>query len=276
MKKVDNNRLGALAEVISIDAWHEEFGTNKHRADLHADVVFSTGRLGGEKESQVRFRLAIKRAELVVILSETEPVEIDRRSIARHTEVATITQATTKTTKRVSSAGGGAKLEAAARGLSASAKLDAKTGIERKTEDKWTQSQEVPAIKVTHRLHIGDGTDRWGFEARGSETLEGRPWDPVKAPLLTLIDRRKDRSRGLPPSVRLEIRCLREDLQIHDIVLKDERLHQRIMRRVGKENRLKAAEAYIRNQLEEAGLEFGDLRDAFSKLTLAHAFAKTV
>jgi hypothetical protein len=38
-------------------------------------------------------------------------------------------------------------------------------------------------------------------------------------------------------------------------------------------NRLKAAEAYIRNKLEEAGLEVGDISEKFAKITLADVFA---
>ena len=37
------NRLKVFADVVSIDAWHDKFTSNKTVVDLHADVVFSTG-----------------------------------------------------------------------------------------------------------------------------------------------------------------------------------------------------------------------------------------
>ena len=77
MEGWERNRKRGLAEVVSIDAWHERFGESCDRADLHANVTFMTGRLGGEPESQVRFRLSLKRAEIVVVIPETEPLSVD-------------------------------------------------------------------------------------------------------------------------------------------------------------------------------------------------------
>jgi hypothetical protein len=95
----------------------------------------------------------------------------------------------------------------------------------------------------------------------------------LKSPLLKLVDQRTNREKGIAPSVRLEIRCLREDLKIEDIEIKNSGLWEKLVNREGSKNRLKAAEAYIKNQLEEAGLEAGDLSDKFAKITLGEVIA---
>ena len=77
------NRRRAFADVVTIDAWHESFGPEVGTADLHADVVFGVARVGGETDSPVRFRLSIKRAEIIVLIPESEPVRVDKRSVSR-------------------------------------------------------------------------------------------------------------------------------------------------------------------------------------------------
>jgi hypothetical protein len=83
MRGNTDNRKRAFADVVTIDAWHNEFNDECKTADLHADVVFGTARLGGEAASQVRFRLSIKRAEIVVIVPELEPLSVAKTSVSR-------------------------------------------------------------------------------------------------------------------------------------------------------------------------------------------------
>jgi hypothetical protein len=91
--------------------------------------------------------------------------------------------------------------------------------------------------------------------------------------IATFVDKRSNRKKGIAPSVRLEIRCAREDLDIRDIELKNSSLWEGLIHQPGSMNRLKAAEAYIRNKLEEADLEIGDISDKFAKITLADIIA---
>ena len=65
------------------------------------------------------------------------------------------------------------------------------------------------------------------------KAIVGRPWDAIKQPRLKLVDQRKDRTRGIPPTVRVEIKCRREDLLIEDLEIKDETLWQTAKRKVG-------------------------------------------
>jgi hypothetical protein len=83
MNTNSDNRKRAFADVVTIDAWHESFLEDHAKVDLHVDVVFGTARIGGESQSPVRFRLSAKRAEVVVIIPDSEPVSVDRNSVSR-------------------------------------------------------------------------------------------------------------------------------------------------------------------------------------------------
>jgi hypothetical protein len=67
-----DNRKRAFADVVTIDAWHDSFSGDHAKVDLHVDVAFGTARVGGEMEAPVRFRLSAKRAEVIVIIPESE------------------------------------------------------------------------------------------------------------------------------------------------------------------------------------------------------------
>jgi hypothetical protein len=115
---------------------------------------------------------------------------------------------------------------------------------------------------------------RWVLDSHlEMKTLKGRPWDAGK-PRLTLIDQRKDRSKGIPPVVRVEVRCRREDLVINDLRIKNEFKWDRMKSRFGFENRMAAAESYIRDRLLREDLEFHDIEDPFGILTLANVIAE--
>jgi hypothetical protein len=121
-----------------------------------------------------------------------------------------------------------------------------------------------------------DGHYRWIVTPQTREVLEGRPWDPNKNPRMKLLDQRKNRSRGIPPAVRIEVQCLREDLLVQDIEVKDSTLWEKLRAKNGFRNRLVAAESYIRDRLEEEGLEIGEINDKFSSLILARVTAEPV
>ena len=270
MTKKWDNRLRAFAEVVSIDAWHEGFESGKGKADLHADVVFGTGRLGGEPQSQVRFRLRVKRAELILIVPKTEPINISRRSINRFGSAMSMKRSIPQTRKKKGSAAGGGKFEVSQSGVSASASLTAGAVFEGKLEERLEGSQQVLAIRVTHRFSNADGCDHWAFEPTFGSILEGRAWVPGETPLATARDTRNDVGRSIPPVVRFEVRCLLEDLEIADIQLKNGSIFPAIG---AAKNRLKAAEAYIRNKLVEAGLEVHGVSDPFDQIVLGSVVA---
>jgi hypothetical protein len=270
-----DNRKRAFADVVTIDAWHDNFSEGVSAVDLHADVVFGTARVGGETQSPVRFRLSIKRAEVVVIIPESEPVSVDKRSVSR--DAPELQGHLTEVVEKISRASVKGVLSGSlsSTGIAASAATEAEAEAGLSASNKFEVSATVKFMLVT-QSKTGDGQYRWLVESRMKEILEGRPWDATKEPRLKLIDRRKDRARGIPPTVRVEVRCRREDLRIEDLEIKDEGLWEAAKRRAGFKNKMAAAESYIRDHLSQEGLEVRNVEDIFGTVTLGSATAESI
>jgi len=146
---------------------------------------------------------------------------------------------------------------------------EARLSSERKTEIAHESGQ----MRVM-QSKTAEGYYRWVLEPADGAFLVGHPWDPDQAPRLKLVDLRSDKSSRIPPSVRVEVRCKREDLTIEDITLKDETLWHSIRERLGHRNRMAAAESYIRNKLVDEGLDVGNFEDLFGDLTLGSVIAE--
>ena len=224
-----DNRRKAFADVVAIDAWHDSFSPEVSSVDLHADVVFGTARVGGDAESPVRFRLSAKRAEIVVIIPDSEPVSVDKKSVVRDAPelqgrltkiVEQSAQASLKGSASVS-----ASVSASHTTMAAALGVETSGQANRSSSEKFEISETVQFLAVT-QSKTADGHYRWLIESRAGKILEGRPWVANKQPRLKLIDERRDRSKGIPPTVRVEIRCRREDLHIEDLEIKDEGLWQ--------------------------------------------------
>jgi hypothetical protein len=154
--------------------------------------------------------------------------------------------------------------------------MSAETGVQANVSAnrKLEVSATVQFIVVT-QSKTTDGHYRWSLEPRTARILQGRPWDAVKQPRLKLIDNRRDRSSGIAPTVRVEVRCRREDLEIEDLVIKDENLWEAAKRRAGFRNRMAAAESYIRDRLLADGLDVNNIAEMFGQLTLGSTVAES-
>jgi len=273
MNSNESNRRRLFADLVNIDAWHEPFdGTSK--VDLHADIVFGIARLGGEADSEIRFRLKAKRAEVLVVIPDTEPVTVDRTSVSRDTPNVRVSDETTvkrgKNLKGKVGVSGNVGSKATALGVDAGISA----GAELSKEQKNTVVRESGQISVM-QSKTADGFYRWILEPADGSFLDGRPWDANTVPRLKLIDRRSDRSSPLPPCVRVEVRCKREDLEIEELTLKDETVWTALQAHFAHKNRMAAADAYIRSKLISEGLEVKNFDDLFGDITLGSVTAVT-
>lgn len=268
MSGLANNRSRVFSEVVSIDAWHKPFADGAELVDLHADVVFLDARVGEEQESPVRFRLSIKRAQVVVVVPEHEPVAIDKWSVQRDAQE--FEGRLTETLEQSASAAGEIEAGASISGplLSARGRLAAEVQA-----NKVIERSAPLRLIVALQGKSPDGHYQWTLTPQSGEVLRGKSWDP-SVPRLKLRDVRTDISRGLPPCVRLEIRCRQEDLAIDDIRLKDEGRWAKIQSRFGFLNRRAAAIAYVRQALTEEGLDVANIEDPFGRVTLASVLAQ--
>jgi hypothetical protein len=270
---MQGNRIRIFSELVSLDAWHLPFTDKRTSVALHADVGFSTARLGGEEESPVRFKVDLKRAELRIIVPETEPLSIDSASVQR------IDAPRTKTLKdrsvKKTRAGAGAEVSgrANATGLSGTAALRAAAAYDTEQSVEVVETRKVGMIVASHSLDA-DGNHRWTFSPNKTEPrLDGKPWAAKDFPLLTLKDQRLSPRSGLSSTVRLELSCYREDLNIFDIRLKDGNLLDALKETIGFANRMIAAEAFIRNRLEREGLPAPRMAEDYAVIELAQITA---
>jgi hypothetical protein len=268
-----DNRRRAFADVVSLDAWHQSFDDTHPKVDLHADVVFGTARLGGELESPVRFRLSVKQAEVIIVIPDSEPVLVETSSVAREGPEAR--GRLTETLEQASHAHAEGRVAASTgmTGLAASGSASASIEGSIATKKKVEMSGWLMAVTSSK---TEEGHYRWIIKPSASQCLEGRPWDANYQPRLKIIDKRKDRSKGIPPAVRVEVRCRREDLLIDDLQVKDAKLWDQVKDRIGFKNKMAAAISYIRDRLSEEGLEIRNIEDIFGSVTLASVTAEAL
>jgi hypothetical protein len=211
----------------------------------------------------------------VVVIPESEPVFVDRASVSRDSPDLQGRLTETKEQAIHASMKGGASGSLGPTGLAGSASLEANAEASIAASKKLEITSTISLMLVTQSRTV-DGHYRWSVESQLGKILEGRPWDGSKQPRLKLIDQRKDRSRGIPPTVRVEVRCRREDLVIDDLEIKDQTLWETAKNKFGFKNRMAAAESYIRDRLTEEGLEVRNIDDIFAHLTLGSVTAGTV
>ncbi|WP_313059049.1 hypothetical protein [Agrobacterium cavarae] len=275
----DRNRLRAFADVVGVDAWHKSFKPGSQEVDLKVDVTFKEGRVGGEEDSPVQFRLRLRRATLAVVISETEPVEVLRDSIRRNDDAIEVDweshNVKTKHHAALLAAGLSASLNPLESGASASLSAKAETSIDANQTLVEKMRGRHRGMKSRFQYDNLEQSFNWLIDCQSTDFLEGRPWEANEQPLMTLRDTRHDASRGIPPNVRVAVRCLREDLIITDIKIKGNVSF--LSKITGNEEKLKlkAAEAYIRTKLCEVGLVVGDLSNDFAKVVLVDVMSKT-
>lgn len=271
------NQVRNLAEIVSLEAWHDKFDGATARADLHVNVAFSTGRIGGKDTDKVRFRLMLRQAEVVIVIPPSEPAKVDPRSVHRdaRTREGVVTQ--TRETDLQGSVSAGGKLKFGASGAEAGLDLGASAAASAKAATSVIVTEALREMTVVHGLDEDGSSHRWTVTPAIGDELVGQPWRSENEPRLTVVDTRADRERGIPPSIRVEVRCRREDLVITDIVMADEAKWSLLQRNPQHRNRVAAAEAYLRNRLfEERLLEGaeGDLSNPFARMTLAVVLAE--
>ncbi|TPL45367.1 hypothetical protein [Mesorhizobium sp. B2-4-6] len=273
MSANESNRRRAFGEVVSVDAWHRPFSNQNPTADLHVDVTFSTGRVGGEKSSKVSFRLSLRRAEIVLVLPKTEPIDIKKSSIARDHRGIEGKKTLLKERKHSAGASGSVGVAVTTSTVSANASLEARGDSSISASEK-VEIEEKIQLMVIHQSKTHDGNYRWGITPESAQTLNGKPWEAEAFPRGTLIDTRTDKNKGIPPTVSVEVRCLREDMIISDIMIKDEKKWDLFKKGGSQKAKLAAAGSYIRDKLILEGLEFESVDERFGAITLTSVVAE--
>ncbi len=260
-----SNSSRALRQVVSLDGWIAAFDTNE-TATVHADVVFREGRFGAEQDDKVRFRLSLKRAEIVLVAPESEPLRVVRASVHR----TPVREDETRTVTRQTSAEARGKA-----GFSLSETLlpggDLSLGGE--AHRSFTTRQELTekiAGQVEQHFTTLEGHPAWEVRAIGGDCLNGSPWDAAQTPRLKVKRLAERNADGDKPTLRFEMRCRREDVEISDLELKDPEKQRWFARRPNRDVNLGAAEQVIKEELLSAGfLQVPDLGEKHADLVIA-------
>lgn len=268
------NRKRSLADVVGVEAWHDPFSKKEGRAKLYIDVVFGEARMGGDPADLVQFRLALKRADVVVVIPPGEPLSVDPASVVRDAPQVAGAVRTKEVRDRKAGADVGVSAKLKPNGLTGKAGGGVSARVSKAKREVVESEAVLTGLDVKH-MKNDEGQHRWIIAPGIGEVLDGRPWEGQKRRLV-LVDQREDRSRGIAPTARIEVRCRREDFEITDIRLKDASRWRTLMKSSGQRNRMVAAEALIRTRLLQEGLlqAGADLGDDFLELTLADTVAE--
>lgn len=252
------NKARLFSEVVSLRAWRSPFDGETGVADIYADVVFGEGRIGAEKDSPVRFKLALQKAEIHLVVPEHEPLSLDPRSLA-------VSGMTSSTKKTVIEKDAEASIDGSL-STTAPAKLGASGSAKVKATQRIESEEVVFAMEMTDRP-TGDG-HCWIFAPGATQStqsiLAGRAWDQLESKAKVKLD--EGASLKLPPTARFEVRCRREDLVFSNIVFKDESISmwEKLTRK-----KQEAVASYLRDEMARVGLVFEDFEDPYGVLVLA-------
>jgi hypothetical protein len=249
-------------EVVSVEAWHSTFDPVSNLATVHADISFTDAKLGAERDCPVRFTLGLRRAEVSLIIPDREPIAVVQSSISR--QIGPMGQKTLEITSGRHADG---KAEG---GLSASPhplnfELSGSVGAMQSTKSVTSLTEKVGPFMVRH--FTKDKAQCWEIFTDRGGTLVGKAWDPVLEPRMKV---KKIQDSRLDPSIRIRVRCRREDLAISNLSFKSPREHAGFSWH-SNNNKLAAASAYIKARLVHHGLTPNDFDEELSLIFLADA-----
>jgi len=260
-----NNTIRSLKSMISVSGWIAKFDAD-NAATVHVNVVFGDGLFGAEPHHKIRFRLALKRAEVVVRIPDGQPIHVIGSSVAYTPNSQKVTRETqTQSTVEMSGHFAG-ELSATGAAFAAGGKASADT---RQTTSQ-TAIEDVRRYIVEH-FTTDKSDNAWKVAHQEQRrVLSGAPWDPRTEPRLSVRRTAERNADGDKPSLTVEIRCRRQDLHIEGLQVKDDSIWRSFQSKKNRDANLAAAEQVIKDELVKAGfLNIPDLDEDFAELLVA-------
>lgn len=269
LDKTDNTHR-SLRRLVVVDAVFRRSSDDASRYTLHADVIFNEERLGGGDDTGVIFSIAVRRCEVVFIRPKFD-FNVDRNSVRRQKPMGP--QEVARSRQKKKTIGGRVKLA-----LAASSSANAEVGYEgNRTTEETVKSAQMKSMFNEQLTRSVNGHDAWRVDGRELEggRLTGPVFDFEAEPRLTLVDLRSevrrlsDETNEMIPLSRIEVRCLRDDIDVYDVRLKDEEKHSFLSSKPGHKERIQIARGVIREALLQEGLSVGSLLDdPFAEMTI--------
>lgn len=271
MKNTEDNFKRALAEVVSIDGWHNADPEQPAQADIHMHVSFRTATMGrGDKKAKVTFDLAILQAEVIVHISENSALDVVGGTVDQ-TDPSEMSSTSTMTRTSGQSMTGEASAE---RGKGFWSKVAGKIWNTREKKQVVEGKQTQRNIDASYfKL---DGHHGWILTPQHGSELRGAVWKAKEERRLRVIDDRSDEARerdnrnGFDPEVNLLVRCLPEHLEISNVRATDERIKNQIPDKVVDQIQMTAAEQYLKERLLEENLVIADPGRDLDRYIIGH------
>lgn len=260
-----NNQRRVLAELLSIDAWHDPIRVDSTTSNVHVELSFQQGRIGGDDDKfPFTFNVSLKRAILTVKVEA--PLEIDRKTVARHIPAnqAELTKITSARETAKSSAEFGGRVSSKSMTAALGAKVGDETEVSKAAELRFVQA--TPKIVATPRP-MGAHEYAWELTPGYEEILEGQPWDPVSEPRFRL--RPSNPQEALERVIKVYVSCKLDDIVIDGLELKDNSPTGIIKEMVFPKMNEAVAVQQLKLTLRDMNLEIGRMDDRFSNLILA-------
>ena len=254
-----NNLSKVFSEIVSLDAWHSKFCDSTDSASVHVDLSFLEGHLGAESESEVRFKLTLKRAELIFVIPAMEPLQVIQSSVDREATVEGIRRYLREHDKQLTGS-----LEAAMQiSQNPSLNLGAKATSQNLNKETVTTEMKLPISNFRmSQSKDPDGNYRWIVMPETGDLLMGKVWDPIKRPRLSV---KKSGASIIAPTCRVIVRCRKQDFNVSEITLKSgKKLGQKFLF-----NRTAAATAFISQRLGELGFDNENLDEEYANICVA-------
>lgn len=272
MTKEQNNKYRSLGQIAVANAWFDTVPSNgPPRYSFHMDVSFREERLGGQDGDPVRFRVALLQCEVVVALPTGEAkLIVDPRSIASDKVGGVVS----RNREQLSAIGmeGSVTLKGGTTGFTGA--VEGKASGSKSNTDTTVTNNESPPL-LGQRSLTTDGKLSWIItRADGSGVLDQVLWDAKTQPRFALVDKRDPALREheartqLHPTIRVEIQCRSEDLRIEEIELTDPDERKSTILWKGNSKRKKAAEAFIKRELQREGLRAGNIHDPYGRIVV--------
>lgn len=250
-----NNNPRNWGGAVSLEVYRGKYDTDELSANLYINVSFLTGRVSESNSSGLRFKLSIKRAEVCILKDSSGLLRVPLNDIYRPGSFEAQYENESLASDELSA---GARLDASASILS----FDGAS--KSSTKDKMTFSAPLDGMRVIHRRNGEEHV--YDISPLSGQTLQGNPWEPGRK-ILSLNATGCNKSFE-PPEPTVQIRCLREDLEITDVQYHGDAVFNFAALT---KNKKVAVEAYIKEQLALCGLHQSDLSDPYATIVIADA-----
>lgn len=262
-----SNRGRSLNEVVAIEAWHKRFDAETKESDLFLHVKFQEAAFGGRPQDVVRFKVALRKAHVVVM--PEDPIRVPRAHVRRDRLSVEAETSLVEGKKRTVSNAFGLTGKLGKSGGDGSASLEAK-----RASDKHSSEEHKVSVRhsgfLTEHSQTQDSEDCWTFEPALGGVLKGNAFKNTESILRMIY---KGEVSKVPAIVKVQVRCLREDIEI--IGLEPKEGHEaELMTGIGRDRKLALAEEIIKDILIENQLFFEDVSEKYSRVVVAEVIAE--